>query len=126
MSNDGNPEILWSVPLCGLRMERDVDLRIKGHLYEIASVNDEVLESRQGFPASERGYRKTPESVVAIAGPDLLDEMAAYIEEYIQDRHERPRIKPFGKRHGAAFLRPAILPTNISTLPKSGGYEQRF
>jgi len=40
-------------------MERDVELRIKGHLYEIASVNDEVLESRQGIPASERGYRKT-------------------------------------------------------------------
>jgi len=71
-------------------MERDVDLRIKGHLYEIASVNDEVLESRQGFPASERGYRKTLESVVDIAGPDLLDEMAAYIKEYIQDHHERP------------------------------------
>jgi len=71
-------------------MERDVELRIKGHLYEIASVNDEVLESRQGFPASERGYRKTLESVVDIAGPDLLDEMAAYIKEYIQDHHERP------------------------------------
>jgi hypothetical protein len=74
-------------------MERDVELRIKRHLYEIASVNDEVLESRQGFPASERGYRKTLESVVDIAGPDLLDEMAAYIKEYIQDHHERPRIK---------------------------------
>jgi hypothetical protein len=71
-------------------MERDVELRIKGHLYEIASVNDEVLESRQGFPASERGYRKTLESVVDIAGPDLMDEMAAYIKEYIQDHHERP------------------------------------
>jgi len=71
-------------------MERDVDLRVKGHLYEIASVNDEVLESRQGFPASERGYRKTLESVVDIAGPDLMDEMAAYIKEYIQDEHERP------------------------------------
>ena len=71
-------------------MERDVELRIKGHLYEIASVNDEVLESRQGFPASERGYRKTSESVVAIAGPDLLDDMAAYIKEYIQNHHERP------------------------------------
>jgi hypothetical protein len=38
-----------------------------GHLYEIESVNDEVLESRQGFPASERAYWKTLESVVDIA-----------------------------------------------------------
>lgn len=71
-------------------MERDVELRIKGHLYEIATVNDEVLESRQGFPASESGYRKTLESVVDIAGPDLMDEMAAYIKEYIQEQQERP------------------------------------
>jgi hypothetical protein len=77
-------------------MERDFELRIKGHLYKIASVNDEVLESRQGFPASERGYRKTLESVVEIAGPDLMDEMASYIKEYIQDHHKRPQIKPFG------------------------------
>lgn len=71
-------------------MERDVELRIKGHLYEIASVNDEVLESRQGFPASESGYRKTLESVVGIAGPDLMDEIAKYIKEYIQEQRERP------------------------------------
>jgi len=59
-------------------------------LYEIESVNDEVLESRQGFPASERGYRKTLESVVDIAGPDLMDDMAAYIKEYIQDHYALP------------------------------------
>jgi hypothetical protein len=53
-------------------MERDVELRIKGHLYDIESVNDEVLESRQGFLPSERGYRKTLETVVDIAGPDLI------------------------------------------------------
>jgi len=71
-------------------MERDVNLRIKGHLYEIAPVRDEVLQSRQGFPASRRGYRKRLESVVDIDGPDLMDEIAAYIKEYIQDHHERP------------------------------------
>lgn len=71
-------------------MERDIGLRIKGHLYEIASVNDEVLESRQGFPASGRGYRKILKSVVDTAGPDLMDEMTVYIKEYIQDEHERP------------------------------------
>lgn len=31
-------------------MERDVEFRPNGHLYEIASVNDEVLGSRQGVP----------------------------------------------------------------------------
>lgn len=71
-------------------MERDVELRMKGHLYEIASVNDEVLGSRQGYPASEKGYRKTLESVLNIAGPDLMDELAAYIKEYIQQHEERP------------------------------------
>jgi hypothetical protein len=71
-------------------MERDVELRIKGRLYEIASGNDEVLESRQGFPASESGYMKTLESVVDVAGPDPMDEMAAFTKEYIQDHHERP------------------------------------
>lgn len=71
-------------------MDRDVELRIKRHLYEIASVNDDVLKSRQGFPASERGDRKTLESVVEIAGPDLIDEMASYIKKYMQDHHERP------------------------------------
>jgi len=48
-------------------MERDVELRVKGHLYDIESVNDEVLESCQGVPAvgtwvpedvrDRRGYR---------------------------------------------------------------------
>ena len=71
-------------------MERNVKLRIKGHLYEIASVNDEVLASRQGYPASEHGYRKTLDSVVDIADTDLSDQMAAYIKEYIQEYQERP------------------------------------
>jgi hypothetical protein len=71
-------------------MERDVELRIKGHLYEISSVNDEVLESRQGYPTSEEGYRKTLDSVLDIAGTDMMDEVAAYIKEYIQKHQERP------------------------------------
>lgn len=71
-------------------MDRDVELRIKGHLYEIGSVNDEVLDSRQGYPASEEGYEKTLNSVAAIAGPDLADEMADYIKHHIQRKQERP------------------------------------
>jgi hypothetical protein len=71
-------------------MNRDVELRIKGHLYEIGSLNDEILGSRQGFPASERGYRKTFESVVDIAEPEMMDKIAMYIKEYIQEQQERP------------------------------------
>jgi hypothetical protein len=71
-------------------MDRDAELRLKGHLYEIASVNDEVLGSDQGFPASESGYRRTLESVVDIAGTDLMDEMAAYIKDYMEAERERP------------------------------------
>ncbi|WP_144902208.1 hypothetical protein [Halobellus captivus] len=79
-------------------MERDVELRMKGHLYEIAAANDEVLESRQGFPASEEGYKQTLESVVDTAGLDLMDEMAAYIKEYIQEHEERPANKTVRKK----------------------------
>ena len=63
---------------------------MKGHLYEIGSVNDEILESRQGFPASEQGYRQTFQSVVEIAGQELMDEIAAYIKEYIRENQDRP------------------------------------
>ena len=71
-------------------MERDVELRRNGHLYEIGSVNDEVLGSRQGFPASETGYRKTLDSVLDVAGPDLMDEVAASIKDHIRTYEERP------------------------------------
>lgn len=74
-------------------MERDVELRLKGHLYEIRAVNDEVLGSRQGYPISERGYQKTLESVVDIAGPELMDEMATFIKEYIEENEDRPANK---------------------------------
>jgi len=71
-------------------MERDAELRIKGHLYEISSLNDEVIESRQGYPASEQGYRKTLDSVLDISGVELMDGIAAFIKEYIQEHQERP------------------------------------
>ena len=72
-------------------MERGIELRIKGHLYEIATTNDDVIESRQGFPAAERGYRKTLTSVAEIAGSELMDEMAAYIKDHIESYKERPQ-----------------------------------
>lgn len=71
-------------------MERDIELRLKGHLYEIRSVNDEVLESRQGYPVAEGGYRKTLECVVDVAGPELMDDMAAFIKEYMEENEDRP------------------------------------
>ena len=71
-------------------MERDVELRVKGHLYEISEVNDEVLDSRQGYHMSEEGYRKTLDSVLDVAGVDMVDEVVAYIKEYIREHEERP------------------------------------
>lgn len=90
LADDSNTEIYDQFRSIGVTMERDFELRMKGHLYEITSVNDEVLESRQGYPASEEGYRKTLESVLDIAGADLMDEMAAFIKEHIQKHEERP------------------------------------
>lgn len=72
-------------------MDRDTELRLKGHLYEISSVNDEVLGSRQGYPEAENGYERTLKSVVDIAGQDLMDEIATFIKEYIRTNNERPR-----------------------------------
>jgi|GEM_PF-1650357 len=74
----------------GLDVERDVELRIKGHLYEIGLVNDQVIESRQGYPASEGGYARTLESVASVANAELVDEVAEYIKDFIQDRKARP------------------------------------
>lgn len=71
-------------------MNRSLELRIKGHLYEIAAVNDEVLDSRQGFPPAERGYWKTLESVADCAGAEMVDEVADTIKEHIQTEGERP------------------------------------
>lgn len=71
-------------------MERDAELRVKGHLYEIGSVNDEVLESRQGYPSSERGYKRTLESVAREAEREQLDKVAAHIKETIREKEKRP------------------------------------
>lgn len=71
-------------------VNRDLELRIKGHIYEIATVNDEVLGSRQGFPMAERGYAKTLESVAGCAGIDLVDRVADDIREHIRTKEERP------------------------------------
>ena len=71
-------------------MDRDVELLINGHLYEITTTDDKVIGNRQGFPASETGYRKTLESVADIAGTELIYEVAEYIKEHIETHQERP------------------------------------
>lgn len=71
-------------------MERDIELRIKGHLYEIATVDDEIIGNSQGFYSAEQGYQKTLMSVAEIAGTELMDTMADGIKEYIEANQERP------------------------------------
>ncbi|WP_158853983.1 hypothetical protein [Halorhabdus sp. CUG00001] len=71
-------------------MNRDLELRIKGHLYEIGEVNDEVIDSDQGFPNAETGYRRTLESVAECADTNLVDLVAEDIKEQIRAKGERP------------------------------------
>ncbi|SEG66437.1 hypothetical protein SAMN04488133_3103 [Halobellus limi] len=71
-------------------MDRRLELRIKGHLYEIREVNDQVLSSRQGFPMAEKGYQKTLKSVASCSNSELVDRVANNIKEQIRSREERP------------------------------------
>lgn len=77
-------------PYVDLDVDRNVELRIKGHLYEIEEVNDKVIESQQGLPASRAGYTRTLESVARVANAELVDEVAEYIKDFIQDQESRP------------------------------------
>ena len=74
----------------GHHVHRDLELRVNGHLYEITAVNDEVIGSRQGLPAAERGYAKTLESVADCAGCELVDQVAESIKDHIRTHEERP------------------------------------
>jgi len=79
-------------------MDRDLELRLKGHLYEINTANDEVIESRQGMHSSAEGYRKSLESVAECAGPEMVDEIAGYIKEHIEKGKGRPENRKVRKR----------------------------
>ncbi|WP_256394192.1 hypothetical protein [Natronoarchaeum rubrum] len=70
---------------------RRTELLIKGHLYELQEINDEVLGGRQGYPMSEQGYKATLVNVSECADLDVVDEVAEYIKESIQDNGERPK-----------------------------------
>jgi len=71
-------------------MDRALELRIKGHIYEIREINDQVLGTRQGFPMAERGYQKTLQSVASCSNTELVDRVANKIKDQIHSREERP------------------------------------
>lgn len=91
-------------------MDRDYELRIKGHLYEIAKLNDEVLNSRQGFPMSEEGYLKTLKSVADCAGADMVDEVAEHIKDHIRTQEERPKNNAVRKKARLLLSEEGIVP----------------
>ena len=72
-------------------MDRGLELRIKGHLYEIRETNDEAIGSRQGYPMAENGYEKTLQSVANCSNPELVDQVAENIKEHLRTQEERPR-----------------------------------
>lgn len=72
-------------------MDRGLDLRIEGHLYEIEKLNDDVIGSSQGLPMSLEGYHKTMSAVAEDATSEHVDEVAETIKEYIRRNEERPK-----------------------------------
>lgn len=70
--------------------DRDIELRIKGHLYEIQEVNDEYIGSQQGLPMAEAGYKTTLLNVADCADSESIDTVANHIKEFIKDNNERP------------------------------------
>lgn len=77
-------------PIRVLNMNRSLELRVKGHLYEIAAVNDEVLDTRQGLPMAEKGYWRTLTSVADCASAEMVDGVAESIKEHIRTEGNRP------------------------------------
>jgi ribosome-associated translation inhibitor RaiA len=82
-------------------MDRDSELRIKGHLYEIEEVNDEYIGHQQGFPVSRDAYERTLTSVADCVSEsrtpsdktDLyscIDAVAEYVKDRIRSSQERP------------------------------------
>ncbi|AKH98639.1 hypothetical protein [Halanaeroarchaeum sulfurireducens] len=72
-------------------MDRGLELRIKGHLFEIESLNDDIIESQQGLPQSLEGYQKTLQAVAEDATLEHMDEVAEGIKEYIRQNEDRPK-----------------------------------
>jgi len=73
-----------------LLMERDMELRVKGHLFEILEIDDEVIDNGQGQTPAMNGYRRSLENVADSANAKLMDEVAKDIKQHIRSREERP------------------------------------
>jgi hypothetical protein len=71
-------------------VDRDTELRVKGHLYELDKLDDEYLDTKQGFHSAEQGYAKTLESVAQCAGTEMVDLVADKVKEHIRSEGERP------------------------------------
>lgn len=107
-------------------MDRDHELRIKGHLYEITELNDEVLDSRQGFPMSEEGYRKTLKSVAECAGADMVDDVAGHIKTTFEPKRSARRTTPYARRRGSSSSKKRSFLTSISTWPEYRARPDRY
>jgi hypothetical protein len=67
-----------------------MELRIKGHLYEIQEINDKMIAEQQGLSMAKMGYQTTLMNVAECTDADVVDEVANYIKEYIDEYEERP------------------------------------
>lgn len=83
--------------------DRESELRVKGHLYEIAKVNDQVIGGQQGWPAAEGGYKRTLLNVADCANDIAVDEVASYINDYIRTNEERPTNRKV-RRHARSVV----------------------
>jgi len=70
---------------------RDLELRIKGHLYEIRKINNEVIGGEQGYPMAEQGYQATLQSVASCANEEALDAVADHIKVEMEKQRSRPK-----------------------------------
>lgn len=71
-------------------VNRELELRIKGHLYELDKLDTEYVDTKQGFHSAEQGYSRTLESVADCAGTEMVDRVAENIKEHIRNEGERP------------------------------------
>jgi hypothetical protein len=82
-------------------IDRDAELRARGHLYEIGKLNDEFVGSRRGYHMTEEGYETTLRNVAECAGLNELDEIAEYIKDQIRETKSRPanrRVRRYARR----------------------------
>lgn len=90
---------------------KDMELRIRGHLHEIREINDEVLESRQGYPKAEEGYQKSLFSAATCADMAVVDEVAERIKEEFRRTGNRPTNRKI-RRNARAMVSEAGYPTD--------------